>query len=190
MQINGIVNKKFVTGSRPPLKTFLISSVQNGSFMLQRIQSVYFLLAAMACILLFFFPLANYYHPEFGNYKFSLTGIQCMDPDPKHIFGAWFTLPLLLIAVISIILDISAIFLFKKRWLQMRFAAFSGLLMIVFVMVVFFFFATKIREVTRIDPEYNLFGMMLPLVSLVFVILANYAIRKDEALVKSADRLR
>lgn len=113
-----------------------------------------------------------------------------MDPDPKHIFGAWFTLPLLLIAVISIILDISAIFLFKKRWLQMRFAAFSGLLMIVFVMVVFFFFATKIREVTRIDPEYNLFGMMLPLVSLVFVILANYAIRKDEALVKSADRLR
>jgi glucan phosphoethanolaminetransferase (alkaline phosphatase superfamily) len=158
--------------------------------MLQRIQTVYLLLASVACILLFFVPLANYYNQDLGNYKLYISSVKCMDPDPKHIFGTWYTLPLLFLTVISIILDLSAIFFFRKRWLQMRFAAFSGLLMIVLVMVVFFFYATKISEITRIEPEYSLFGMMLPLASLVFVILANYAIRKDEALVKSADRLR
>ncbi|MEI6455753.1 MAG: DUF4293 domain-containing protein [bacterium] len=158
--------------------------------MLQRIQTVYLLLAAIACVLLFFVPLAYYYSPDLGNYKLFINSVKSMDPDPKHIFGTWYTIPLFILTAISIILDLSAIFFYKKRWLQMRFAAFSGLLMIVLVMVIFFFYATKITEITKIEPEYSLFGMMLPLASLVFVVLANYAIRKDEALVKSADRLR
>jgi len=158
--------------------------------MLQRIQSVYLGLAAIICILLFFFPLASFYHEDHGNYKFFILGIQCMDPDPKELFGKWFTIPLVLITIVSILLNIATIFLYKKRWLQIRLIAFSGLLLIVFVMIVFFFYATKIQTVTQIEPEYNLFGMMLPLVSLVLLILANYAIRKDVAMVKSADRLR
>lgn len=33
-------------------------------------------------------------------------------------------------------------------------------------------------------------GMFLPIVSIVFLVLANKAIKKDEDLVKSVDRLR
>jgi ABC-type polysaccharide transport system permease subunit len=33
-------------------------------------------------------------------------------------------------------------------------------------------------------------GMLIPIFSIVFLVLANRAIRKDELLVKSADRLR
>jgi len=158
--------------------------------MLQRIQTVYLSLAAIACILMFFFPLANYYHEDHGNYKFFILGIQCMDPDPKDLFSKWFTIPLILITIFSILLDVVIIFFFKKRWLQMRLVAFSGLLMIVFVMIVFFFYAPKIETITHIEPEYYYIGMMLPILSLVLLILANYAIRKDDAMVKSADRLR
>jgi hypothetical protein len=61
---------------------------------------------------------------------------------------------------------------------------------IVLVMVIFFFYDTKITAMTRIEPDYNFTGMALPLVSILFLILANMAIKKDEALVKSADRLR
>jgi hypothetical protein len=61
---------------------------------------------------------------------------------------------------------------------------------IVLVMVIFFFYATKIKTLTMTEPEYNYTGMVLPLVSILFLILANQGIRKDEALVKSADRLR
>lgn len=158
--------------------------------MLQRIQSVYLGMAAIAGILLFFFPLASFYHEDHGNYKLFILGIQYLDPDPKELFGKWFTIPLILITFFSILLDVVTVFFFKKRWLQRRLIAFSGLLMIVLVMIIFFFYATKIETITHIEPEYNFIGMMLPLLSLVLLILANYAIRKDDALVKSADRLR
>jgi len=158
--------------------------------MLQRIQSVYLLLAAIACILLFFFPLINYYDENYGNYKLFIMGIQYLDPDPKGHFGKWFTLPLIIIPIISILIDGITVFFYKKRWLQMRLISFSCLLMIVLVMIIFFFYATKIETITHIAPEYNYLGMMLPLISLIFLILANYAIRKDETMVKSADRLR
>ena len=39
------------------------------------------------------------------------------------------------------------------------------------------------------SPEKGI-GMFLPLVSIVFLVLANKAIKKDEDLVKSVDRLR
>jgi hypothetical protein len=39
------------------------------------------------------------------------------------------------------------------------------------------------------QPSYQ-FGIFLPVISLLLLVLASRAIRKDEALVKSADRLR
>jgi len=39
-------------------------------------------------------------------------------------------------------------------------------------------------------PSTYQFGMYIPLISLVFLVLASRAIRKDEALIKSSDRLR
>jgi hypothetical protein len=158
--------------------------------MLQRIQTIYLAIVALACILLFFFPLANYYHEIQGNYKFFIYGIKCMDPEPKAVFSAYFTIPLIFMTVASFIFTISAIFLFKNRPLQLRLCAFNMLTNIVLVMVVFFFYATKIKTLTLIEPEYNYTGMVLPLVSILFLIFASQAIRKDEALVKSADRLR
>jgi hypothetical protein len=158
--------------------------------MLQRIQSLYLAIVAIACILLFFFPLADYYNELEGNYKLFIYGIRSMDPDPKVAFGLYFTFPLIFMVVASFIFSVSAIFLFKNRPLQGRLCAFNMLTNIVLIMVIFFFYATKIKTLTLIEPEYNLAGMALPLVSILFLILASRAIRKDEALVKSADRLR
>ena len=158
--------------------------------MLQRIQTLYLAIVAIACILLFFFPLANYYNELQGNYKFYIYGIRSMDPEPKVVFNLFFTVPLIFMVVASFIFTVSAIFLYKNRPLQIRLCAFNMLTNIVLIMVIFFFYATKIKSMTLIEPEYNYTGMVLPLVSILFLIFANQAIRKDEALVKSADRLR
>ncbi len=157
---------------------------------MQRIQSVYLAVVAIAGILLFFFPLANYYNELHGNYKFFLYGVRCMDPEPGVNFSTFFTFPLVFLTVASLILTVATIFLFKNRLLQIRLCAFNVLTNIVLIMVVFFFYAPRIKAMTLIEPEYNYTGMVLPLVSLVFLILANRAIRKDEVMVKSADRLR
>jgi peptidoglycan/LPS O-acetylase OafA/YrhL len=147
-------------------------------------------IVAIAGILLFFFPLANYYNEVQGNYKFFIYGIQSMDPEPKVLFNHFFTIPLIFLDVISLIFSASAIFLYKNRPLQIRICAFNVLANIVMIMVIFFFYATRIKTMTLTEPEYNYSGMMLPLISLAFLVLATRAIRKDEALVKSSDRLR
>lgn len=158
--------------------------------MLQRIQSLYLALVAIACILLFVFPLADYYHELQGNYKFFIYGIKSMDPEPAVLFNLYFTIPLIFLVVASFIFSVSAILLFKNRPLQIRICAFNMLTHIVLIMLVFFFYATKIKSLTGIEPDYNYAGMGMPLVSIVLLILANRAIRKDETLVRSADRLR
>jgi hypothetical protein len=158
--------------------------------MLQRIQTLYLAIVAISCILLFFFPLANYYHELQGNYKFYIYGMTSMDPEPAVRFSPLFTIPLIFMTVASFIFAVSSIFLFKNRPLQIRLCAFNMLTNIVLVMVIFFFYATKIKTLTMIEPEYNYTGMALPLVSILFLILANQAIRKDETLVKSSERLR
>jgi hypothetical protein len=158
--------------------------------MLQRIQTLYLAIAALASILVFFFPLANYYHEFEGNYKFFIYGIQPMDPEPKVAFHQFFTLPLMAMVVASFIFSMATIMVFKKRTLQVRLCAFNVLTNIVLILVIFFFYASRIKTLTLIEPEYNYPGMVMPLVSLLFLMLANRAIRKDEALVRSADRLR
>jgi hypothetical protein len=158
--------------------------------MLQRIQTVYLAIAAISAILLFFFPLAYFYNEIVGNYRFFIYGVQSMDPDPKVAFGKFFTIPLLVIVLVSFIFTVSAIFQFKNRPLQNRLCTFNVLTNLVFIMVVFFFYINKIKSMTLTEPDYSYIGMILPLISLAMLTLASRAIKKDEALVKSADRLR
>jgi glucan phosphoethanolaminetransferase (alkaline phosphatase superfamily) len=158
--------------------------------MIQRIQSVFLLVAAIACIFMFFLPLAGFYNELEGNYKLYLYTVKYLDPDPKLTFSSYFTLPLVFFVVISIILSIAAIFSYRNRTLQKRLCAFNILSIIVMLMVLFFFYITTLRTMTNAEPEYHLAGMAMPLLSLAMLVLASRAIRKDEALVKSADRLR
>ena len=158
--------------------------------MWQRIQSLYLAVAAVAGILAFFFPLAFYYHELQGNYRFYLYGMESMDPEPAIIFSRFFTLPMIVMASASVALSLITIFLFRRRMLQVRLCAFNVLANMIVIMLVFFYYAPKIRTLTSIEPEYSYAGMLMPLIALVALIMATRAIRKDEALVKSADRIR
>jgi len=157
--------------------------------MLQRIQTVYLALAAIAGLLVFFFPLASFYNEIQGNYKFFVCTIQSMDPEPAIHFAKWITIPLILLMLLSIIFSGTTIFLYKKRSIQIRLIAFNVLINIVFIVLVFFFYVTKIKNLALIEPSYGI-GIVFPLASLVFLIMANRSIRKDEALVRSTNRLR
>jgi ABC-type polysaccharide transport system permease subunit len=58
-------------------------------------------------------------------------------------------------------------------------------------MGIFFFYIPMIEKKISIVPDYSkAFGIYLPLVALVFLIMANRAIKRDDKLVRSADRLR
>ncbi len=157
--------------------------------MLQRIQTVYLALAAIAGLLVFFFPLASFYNEIQGNYKFFVCAIQSMDPEPAIHFTKWITLPLILLMALSLIFSITTIFLYKKRTVQLRLVAFNVLVNIVFIVLIFFYYVSKIKTLTFIEPSYGI-GIVFPLATLVFLIMANRSIRKDEVLVRSTERLR
>lgn len=158
--------------------------------MIQRIQSVFLFTAALAGVLLFFFPVATFYNELQGNYRFLITGIESMDPSPRMQFSFWFTSPLWVIASLSTVLSVVILFLYKNRILQIRLLAFNILFNILLIIMIFLFYTNKIQEYTHIEPSYRQAGIFFPLISLLFLVLANRAIRKDEAKVKAADRLR
>ncbi len=154
--------------------------------MLQRIQSIFLFLASVAMALMFFFPLANFFSE---NYSIQLwvTGIIKHTEFSDNVNIS--PLPLLIIVPFVALLSFATIFLYKKRKIQLKLIKFNLLLNIILIALYFFYYINSIEEITFANADY-LTGSFFPLISLLFFILAFRAIRKDEKLVRSADRLR
>jgi amino acid transporter len=158
--------------------------------MIQRIQTVYLSLAFIAMALLFAFPLAQFFS-ETGAYVFSVTGLKNMVPDGANAFIPMFFLPILIVAVGIALLSLFTIFQYKNRSFQVKLTNIGVLAAIALIMGIFFLYIPMIEKKINIIPDYSkAFGIYLPLVALVFMVMANRAIKRDEKLVRSADRLR
>jgi len=156
--------------------------------MIQRIQTLFLSISVISCILLFFFPIALYINDIPATYKLFVTHLIFIEG--KTIINFWATSPMLFLLIISILLSLAAIFSYKKRRLQLLFVNINILLTIVQIALIFLFYSDHLfRDIIKVRPSYQM-GGFIPLISLVFLILAFRAIKKDEALVKSADRLR
>lgn len=159
--------------------------------MLQRIQSLYLMIAAIAFALLFFL---NIYKVETTTkpvqvVTMSVTTISTYQADittaPQfQIFP--FTLNMILF-----ILVIVTIFWFKNR-IQQNLLAKLCVLLNSGLLVLLLLSTDKLKAglgSTPYNASYQA-GIIFPLISLVLIFLASRAIMKDENLVKSADRIR
>jgi hypothetical protein len=147
--------------------------------MLQRIQTVYLMLAFLVSALLFTqLPIAVFPFPDGGDIVFNIVG--------KYEIIS--TLPLLLLNGALVLLSFISVFLYGKRPLQYKLCMF-GFLINVILIIVMFFTADSMQSQLKVEAQYK-FGAILPLISMVLLILASKGIRKDEKLIKSADRLR
>jgi membrane protease YdiL (CAAX protease family) len=88
---------------------------------------------------------------------------------------------------ISIALAIIAIFSYKKRKNQFVFNRLNILTNFI-LLGVFVYRSLTVSGETLVSEKG--IGIFLPILSIVFLVLANRAIQKDENLVKSVDRLR
>lgn len=153
--------------------------------MLQRIQSVYLAIVVIAMACVSFFNVA-WFKAETGKLfmtAYNLNGIEQADTYGNPI----------IIGILSIIIAIMAIVVisqFKNRMLQVRLLMVTLLLNLGLIAYIYFL-TDKISKFPAIigQPNYDV-GSILPLATVVLIILSNRAIRKDEALVKAADRLR
>jgi hypothetical protein len=158
--------------------------------MIQRIQTVYLSLSFIAIALLFVFPLAQFF-AEDGAFIFSVTGLKNMVPGDPNPFNPIIFLPVIIVAVGIALLDLYSVFQYRNRSFQIKLTNIGVLATIVLIMGIFFFYIPLIEKKIKIFPDYTkAFGIYLPLVALVFMVMANRAIKRDEKLVRSSDRLR
>lgn len=98
---------------------------------------------------------------------------------------------LLAVGLLLALFPIIILALFKKRPLQMRLCASAMLAYTAMLLLL----VSGINTSLQVIPGEHLagtygWGLLLPLIGVILLFLASRAIRKDEALVRSADRLR
>lgn len=158
--------------------------------MIQRIQTLFLMLAFIASVLLFTrLPIAIFQLPEAGvSVPLNLISSYQNPETSQDTFTNINVIPLIILAAMVALLSIVPVFLYKNRPLQLRLTMF-GFLTNVILIIVMFFTADEMQNLLKTQAKYK-FGAILPIISLILIILASKAIRKDERLVKSADRLR
>ncbi len=136
--------------------------------MLQRIQTVYLVISALVIGALYiWFPVVA-----------NEAGVPVIERSEPLVF---------ILILVSIALAIISILNFKKRQLQFvlnRLNIISN-----FVLLGVFVYRLLTLSGETLVSEKGI-GVLLPIISIVFLVLANKAIKKDEDLVKSVDRLR
>jgi hypothetical protein len=155
--------------------------------MLQRIQSVYLLLAALAIYALFLFPLVHSVYVDGKPVTIMVTGI-FQDAGGQAAHTQFFRALTAVTAVIGLI-PLVIIFLFKNRKQQVALS--YGFILVLFGFS--FWLAKTVESIigdVQIDTHNGGIGILLSTASILFMILAIKAINRDEKLVKSADRLR
>ncbi len=157
--------------------------------MLQRIQSLYLLLASIMMAMLLFFPIADFW----GNISYQLSAFSFGDisPEASSPFSSGFTIPVLVFVIALSTLPLLAIFMYRKRRHQMKMVRVIMALLIAFLILVFFYYIPTIENQIALEADYvTAKGMFFPVASIVFLTFALRGIRKDEKLVKSMDRIR
>lgn len=136
--------------------------------MLQRIQTIYLLIAAgVSAGLIYVFEL-----------WVNSEDVKIYADDINYVFAAF---------LVSAVLSVVTIFRYKNRKSQFMLGRLNIILNF-FLLGFFVYQSLNISGETAVSEKG--IGMFLPIVSIVFLALANKAIKKDEDLVKSVDRLR
>ena len=152
--------------------------------MIQRIQTLYLLLAAAFMSLTLFMPIATFVVDD-QTYELTAFSLTCGDMSQSTIW-------LGTILAIATALPLITIFLFKKRTLQIRLCAVEVVLLIGSLVLVALYYWLTSRLFEGLVIEHRQFGWAapMPIVAIVLSYLASRAIFKDEVLVRSLDRIR
>ena len=136
--------------------------------MLQRIQTVYMLIAILLLGAMYlWFPTVT-----------DAAGNLVIERDEPLVLG---------LMIGSALLTLFSIFSYRKRQLQFVLNRLSIILNFV-LLGVFVYRSLSVSGETLVSEKG--IGGLIPIISIVFLVLANKAIKRDEDLVKSVDRLR
>ena len=139
--------------------------------MIQRIQTIYLLIVTILGVLLCCYPMAEVVPVEGEIFKMAMGG----------------PLPYSALIVLMPVLSFTTIFLYKKRVLQMRLCSFNIVLSILTMLLSGLYIYMTYKTGSKLTMKWPC--VIMP-INIILLYLAARAIGKDEALVRSLDRLR
>ena len=152
--------------------------------MIQRKQTLFLLLAVVAAIACLCLPLGVFATGSTLGGKAVMYNLWIANPDGTHNFSVW---ALFAILLITCPISLVAIFSYKNRMVQSRFCMFNILLALGWYIV----FAAMALNTGGAAGDFRVsIAAALPAVSMLLHFMARKAILADEALVRSADRIR
>lgn len=155
-------------------------------FMIQRIQTLLLLFAAIINSVLFYIPFATIITNK-SKIIYRLTGIEYIAENSNSTDN--FSFILLLLNSLIILLYFVVIFLFKKRILQIKISQLSLLLNLALISLVFFAI-DNIEIKGNINIKYNFLPFVLIFLSIILIFFSIKNIKKDEEIVRASERIR
>lgn len=152
--------------------------------MIQRIQSIYMLVVSALTVFLMCSDIFTLYSKA---ETYEVGSLFVNGKDGESLYSVW---PVFALLLLSAVVAFAAIFMYKSRLVQMRVNIFNMVLILGVCIVIagYGFLLSAKYEGMTVAPNYGVLWV-LP-VNLILSYLALRAIGKDEALVRSLDRLR
>jgi hypothetical protein len=161
--------------------------------MIQRVQSIFLLVATIVPIVLIFIPL-GYVDTDLARYVYNSISLKEMCPDGVSVIRLYY---LAFCLALTAGLSCFAIFRYKNRVKQMQTVSFTMIIFLITLLLILWicpdivfkkFFSARMEDFTFTFNTVPL--LILIIVEALCLFLANRFIKKDEELVRSADRLR
>lgn len=156
--------------------------------MIQRVQSLYFLLGALALFLVFVFDMVVF--KDLAELRYHLSALSFYQGEEQLVVKGNMIMNLLLALGGGVMLG--NILMFKNRSLQRSIGRLIYILILAIIGCMFYFIITNQNspEVNELSVNHYSVGFYLPFFALIMTFMANRGIRRDEQLVASLDRLR
>ena len=161
--------------------------------MIQRVQSIFLLIAIIIPIVLIFIPL-GYVDTDLARYVYNSISLKEMIPDGASVIRLYYlSFCLFMTSALSAV----ALFTYKNRVKQMQIVSITMIIFLVTLLLILWicpdvifkkFFGARMEDYTFIFNTVPL--LILIVIEAVCLFFANRFIKKDEELVRSADRLR
>lgn len=152
--------------------------------MIQRIQSVYLLIVTILLVVTMCSAAGQFVEADgVTAHIFKPFGVTLANGEMVSTWG------LFGILLLSALIALCTIFLFRNRMLQVRMTIFNTILLVGYYIVFAIFWYMLKEELSTTTFQVG-WVLCLPLVSIILNYLAFRAIYRDEVMVRAADRLR
>lgn len=153
--------------------------------MIQRVQTIFLLLSSFSISLFYILPFGKVECKDLKLVDISILGAYF---DKNGVEEFYSLLPLLILLSVIVLISWITIFLFKHRMIQIRLSVFNSIMQLGSIALMFYFL-NNAATTYGIDYHTSIL-IVMPIVAAILNVLAIRYIARDEALVRSINRMR